>query len=291
MVRVGLAATGASPSASSRASTKRSIGFLAQRCVADRRRRRPARRLERPVLAPGARPGRSIVSRFRSGRRVSFLPDFGGGITSSGSVLVMRRISSLSPLLPGTMTGSLVRRAPSFTSSRRSALRVLASGPWQMKQFSERIGRMSRLKSTGSGPAERGGKAVPGQDEAQAEQPAPRRPQPGRRRDAARRPSGRVPTCMRSGGSFMGGMMQVGPTALIIARDAPPVQCEIARRARHRWHAALLTAIRIADRLSDRSQTSRGRRGAARDVFQPGAGGAVRADHDGAAAAVLLSSG
>ena len=33
-------------------------------------------------------------------------------------------------------------------SSRRSALRAALSGPWQAKQFSRRIGRMSRLNST-----------------------------------------------------------------------------------------------------------------------------------------------
>ncbi len=36
---------------------------------------------------------------------MSFLPDFGGGITSSASLLVTRWMSSLSPLLPGTITG------------------------------------------------------------------------------------------------------------------------------------------------------------------------------------------
>ena len=60
-------------------------------------------------------------------------------------------MSSLSPLLPGTITASVFRSAVSLRSSRRSALRALASGPWQVKQFSERIGRMSRLKWTGSG--------------------------------------------------------------------------------------------------------------------------------------------
>ena len=59
---------------------------------------------------------------------VSFLPDFGGGITSSASLLEIRANSSLSPLLPGTITGSLVRRRASFESSRRSALRVFDVG-------------------------------------------------------------------------------------------------------------------------------------------------------------------
>jgi hypothetical protein len=73
-----------------------------------------------------------------------------GGIRSSTSLLATRSMSSLSPLLPGTITASFRRSAVSFKSSRRSALRALASGPWQVKQFSESIGKMSRLKWTGS---------------------------------------------------------------------------------------------------------------------------------------------
>ena len=53
-------------------------------------------------------------------------------------------ISSLSSGLPGTMAPALT--ATSRRSSRRSALRAALSGPWQAKQFSARIGRMSRLK-------------------------------------------------------------------------------------------------------------------------------------------------
>jgi len=50
-------------------------------------------------------------------------------------------------LLPGTITASFVRSAPSFKSSRSLALRALASGPWHLKQLSEKIGNTSRLKS------------------------------------------------------------------------------------------------------------------------------------------------
>ena len=78
------------------------------------------------------------------------MADAEGGITSSGSLLSIRAISSLSSGLP-TTTEPCFAAAPG-TSSRRSALRWLRSGPWQAKQFSERIGRMSRLKRTFSSP-------------------------------------------------------------------------------------------------------------------------------------------
>ena len=58
---------------------------------------------------------------------------------SSGSVAWTRARSSL-------FLGSRTARASSSRSRRSSASRVLASGPWQVKQLSERIGRMSSLK-------------------------------------------------------------------------------------------------------------------------------------------------
>ena len=72
----------------------------------------------------------------------------GGGITESGSVEMIRATSSLASTFSGTMaraplSSSLV--ACSATSSRRPACRLPLSGPWQAKQLSERIGRMSRL--------------------------------------------------------------------------------------------------------------------------------------------------
>src|SRR6516165_2592206 len=71
----------------------------------------------------------------------STCPLEGGGIRLSGSVDVMRRISSLSPGLPATIT----ERAPSSVSKCSFALRFALSGPWQLKQRSDRIGRTSRL--------------------------------------------------------------------------------------------------------------------------------------------------
>ena len=72
----------------------------------------------------------------------------GGGITESGSVEMIRATSSLAATSSGTiarapLSSSLV--ACSATSSRRPACRLPLSGPWQAKQLSERIGRMSRL--------------------------------------------------------------------------------------------------------------------------------------------------
>src|SRR6266487_1006825 len=81
---------------------------------------------------------------------VSLWFDSGGGIKSSGSLVVNRRNNSLSALLPGTITvlPSLTRNAPSLVSSRSFPLRAFSSGPWHWKQLSDRIGRISRLKST-----------------------------------------------------------------------------------------------------------------------------------------------
>ena len=70
----------------------------------------------------------------------------GGGINSSASVEWMRAISSLDFGSFGAMAPDSM--AASRRSSRRSALRAALSGPWQAKQFSARMGRMSRLYSS-----------------------------------------------------------------------------------------------------------------------------------------------
>src|SRR5882724_5418798 len=65
----------------------------------------------------------------------------------------MRWKSGLFAASPGTMAFLM---ASPRTSRRSLALRACSSGPWQVKHRSERIGRMSRLKSTaGSGAASR----------------------------------------------------------------------------------------------------------------------------------------
>ena len=73
------------------------------------------------------------------------MPVFGGGITSPGSVLRTRTINSLLSGWPGTS----VVAAPSRVSRRRSAFRSFSSGAWHVKQLFDRMGRTSRLKSTG----------------------------------------------------------------------------------------------------------------------------------------------
>ena len=73
-----------------------------------------------------------------------------GGMRSSTSVERMRRTSSLRAASPGTIaclpgvSGSSAV-ASSRRSSRRSASRDEGSGPWHLKQFSERIGRTCQL--------------------------------------------------------------------------------------------------------------------------------------------------
>src|SRR5271170_1009384 len=88
-------------------------------------------------------------------RRISFcsavrvLCDIAGGMRKAGSSDVIRLMIRLSAGFPGAMTNPFLRsaKAPSRTSSRRSAMRFPLSGPWQRKQLSERIGRTWRWKS------------------------------------------------------------------------------------------------------------------------------------------------
>ena len=63
----------------------------------------------------------------------------GGGITTSGSALVIRAMISLFAWSPGTTATSPLSSgamAASRTSRRRPACRSSASGPWQAKQRS-----------------------------------------------------------------------------------------------------------------------------------------------------------
>ena len=64
----------------------------------------------------------------------------------SGSSEKMRSTKSLLLGSPGLI--AFAAMAGSRSSRRSSAARVDAAGPWQRKQLSERIGRMSRLKSS-----------------------------------------------------------------------------------------------------------------------------------------------
>ena len=68
----------------------------------------------------------------------------GGGITSSGSSEKIRSSMTLESTSPGTIAPDST--ASSRLSRRRSALRPALSAPWQEKQFSTRIERMSLLK-------------------------------------------------------------------------------------------------------------------------------------------------
>lgn len=64
-------------------------------------------------------------------------------MTSSGSEWRMRSMSWLEAGLPGTMAEAAM--ALSRRSRRRSALRALASLPWQAKHLEERSGRTAKL--------------------------------------------------------------------------------------------------------------------------------------------------
>ena len=137
-------ATASRPSRSSRARTKRSIGFAGQARFAISRRHRPT----------SAAAGRPSAACTRPPRRSSG----GEGDFVVGEVQVRLRAAAsarrgrsrdaanqlaLVGLARDDHAG--LSMATSRTSSRRSALRVPSSGPWQTKQRSERIGRMWKL--------------------------------------------------------------------------------------------------------------------------------------------------
>ena len=69
-------------------------------------------------------------------------------MTFSGSGLVMRQTSLLLVEFPGMMTPSS-RKAPSLVSKWNLVSRCFSSGPWQVKQLFDRIGRIWRLKLIG----------------------------------------------------------------------------------------------------------------------------------------------
>ena len=80
------------------------------------------------------------------------LPAFLGGIRSVSSSSAIRAIRALESGSPGTIAVSPLFSgliAVARWSSRRPLARLASSEPWQAKQFLDRIGRTSRLKSTG----------------------------------------------------------------------------------------------------------------------------------------------
>ncbi len=118
----------------------------------DRRRSPAPRRLEGPVLAPGCTLVDPLFQQFNllglqglarlAGRH--HLVGIGAGDPAIQLTLAALARHDDRLVLP---------EGASLTSSRRSALRVLESGPWQRKQWSDRIGRISLRKSTGAGSA------------------------------------------------------------------------------------------------------------------------------------------
>ena len=84
----------------------------------------------------------------------SVLREWGGGITVSASVARIRFSSSLAFGSPGTIARrplSSDMLAPSAVSRRNPA--SCFPGPWQLRQFSARIGRMSWSKRRAAGSA------------------------------------------------------------------------------------------------------------------------------------------
>src|SRR5260370_38185258 len=91
-----------------------------------------------------------------------------GGMTC-GSVAKTRRTMALFSGSPGAIGVAPVLdvfNASSRRSRRKPAWRARASGPWQRKQVSDMIGRMSRLKRTGSAAKTKPGKTRPAKTKA-----------------------------------------------------------------------------------------------------------------------------
>ena len=81
---------------------------------------------------------------------VRALPSSGGGMTSSRFSVAILRINSLSTSLPattGVVPDSSWLKTDSFRSILSPAFSLPASGPWQVKQCSDRMGRISRSNS------------------------------------------------------------------------------------------------------------------------------------------------
>ena len=208
-------------------------------------------------------------------------------MTSSPSVLETRSKSSLSLLLPGTMTGSFVLRALSLTSSRKSAFRVFASGPWHVKQFSERIGKTSRRKSTGACAKALAPSRMPSKE---ARGPAcNRRRQPDE--GSIAREAMVSNACVwraRSWRDCAGGTIQglLSPRTGFRFNPNPPAEASVAHSCRDPFER-----LRCISPLGHKSDSSQVKASGATNDTQPGTGDAVRADHDGAATALLLLEG
>ena len=146
-VRRSASGAGARPSASSRARMKRSIGVRTQAdsFTAGRSGRAGGMNDQWGSYSPPA-----AIHRFRRAfwSAESVFLACGGGITSSGSSEKIRSSMTLESGSPGTIDPDST--ASSRTSSRRSAARWALSAPWQPRQFSTRIGRMSWLYETAS---------------------------------------------------------------------------------------------------------------------------------------------
>src|SRR5436190_5748265 len=82
---------------------------------------------------------------------VRVVPAWGGGMRVALLGALTRAKRRLLAGSPGVMMLYVPRlaKSPSPVSSRRLATRRLSSGPWHVKQLSERMGRTSRSKSTG----------------------------------------------------------------------------------------------------------------------------------------------
>ena len=134
--------------------TKWSISFRGQAAFGDFRAARAfTGGMNDQCLAYGAPCSiQRLSNSFCSG--LSARCESGGGIISDSSCWRCgARVRSARDGRGRSARAVAVGEAESATSSRRSACRLFSSKPWHWKQFSERIGRMSRLKSSFGGAA------------------------------------------------------------------------------------------------------------------------------------------
>ncbi len=143
-------ALGASPSVSSRATMNASIGLRIHPLAFGSRLTGTAGRAGAisaqcfSHFPPCATHAFNVSICFAESGRANFA----GGMRSFASSAVTREMSSPFSGLPGTNSGCSRFCVAGSRSRRNFALRLSASGPWHWKQWSARIGRTSRLKST-----------------------------------------------------------------------------------------------------------------------------------------------
>ena len=172
-------AEGRSPSRSRRARMKWSIGLRGQAALLDVRQRRPRRR----ARTPSVRTRRALLDPLAEERDL-LRRQLLAGLGRRHPLLGVRGRDALDHGALGGLAGHDGGRRRSAACRRRLPwCRAAAwpcagfsSGPWQAKQFSDRMGRMWRLKSTRMADFVAGGAAMLAPQGPRPSKPTPTRP-------------------------------------------------------------------------------------------------------------------